>query len=67
MVQHFLGAGDGPEKRYKGLVEYLEEHPMENVIGGGCIKGAHGWFKWPQLFLIPSLRGFAGRSDRGPF
>lgn len=57
MVQHFLGAGDGPEKRYKGLVEHLEEHPMEKVIDGGCIKGAHGWCKWPQLFLNTFAKG----------
>lgn len=34
------------KKKYEDFVEYLAEHPMDNVIDGGYVPGAHDWFTW---------------------
>lgn len=41
---------DENKKKYEDFVEYLKDHPMDNVIDGGYIKGAHDWFEWSQSF-----------------
>ncbi|MDO4465664.1 MAG: alpha/beta hydrolase-fold protein [Bacillota bacterium] len=38
------------KKKYEDFKEYLEGHPMKNVIDGGYIKGSHDWFVWSQSF-----------------
>lgn len=41
-------ADEGDIHKYEGFVAYLAEHPMDNVIDGGYVKGAHDWFTWSQ-------------------
>lgn len=42
--------GEGQQIKYEDFVAYLAEHPMDNVIDGGYVKGAHDWFTWSQSF-----------------
>lgn len=42
--------GEGEQIKYEDFVEYLSGHPMENVIDGGYVPGAHDWFTWSQSF-----------------
>lgn len=41
---------EGKQIKYEDFVEYLKDHPMDNVIDGGYVKGAHDWFEWSQSF-----------------
>ncbi len=45
-----MANGEGKQIKYEDFVEYLKDHPMDNVIDGGYIKGAHDWFEWSQSF-----------------
>ncbi len=42
--------GEGQQIKYENFVAWLAEHPMDNVIDGGYVPGAHDWFVWSQSF-----------------
>jgi len=48
--EHITPNREGQKIKYEDFVAYLAEHPMDNVIDGGYLPGAHDWFVWAQSF-----------------